>query len=148
MAARYWQVAAESNQRDYAHEFLRYGLAFVGGEGYIRTMALFRPGDWVLLKFGTSALAAVGEVVERDGRCGGDGPVVAPRSRRLGPARILLRSVACPCRARGGAGADAGNTQRSACSGRPCPGGTNPVGDTGGRAPRAGATADTACGRR
>lgn len=68
----YWQVAAGSEGRDYTDAFLTYGMAFVGGESQCRAMAEVQCGDYVLLKKGRTAIAAVGEVVERDGRCGGD----------------------------------------------------------------------------
>lgn len=66
-----WQVAAGSGDRGYADMFLRYGLAFVGGEDNIRRMGDVRAGDRIVLKHGKTAIAAVGMVTERDGRCGG-----------------------------------------------------------------------------
>lgn len=60
-----WQVAAGSDQRDYADEFLRFGLAFVGGEKQMAALAQVRPGDLLVLKRGKSAVIAVGEAVER-----------------------------------------------------------------------------------
>ncbi len=33
----YWQIAAGSQGRDYASEFLRFGMAFVGGDVQIGT---------------------------------------------------------------------------------------------------------------
>lgn len=70
-AVAYWQVAAGSLGREYRNEFLRYGLAFVGGDENIRAMGRVRAGDRVLLKQGRTSVVAVGEVIERDGKCGG-----------------------------------------------------------------------------
>lgn len=64
----YWQIAAGSQGRDYANEFLRFGMAFVGGNEQIATMARVAVGDRVILKKGMSQIVAVGEVVVRDGR--------------------------------------------------------------------------------
>jgi hypothetical protein len=72
LGPRCWQVAAGSKQRDYTEEFIRYGLAFVG-RGAHRAISRVRPGDRMILKHGTSAIAAVGRVVERGGTCGGTG---------------------------------------------------------------------------
>lgn len=48
-------------------------MAFVGGNDQVKAMSRVRAGDTVLLKRGMSAVVAVGEVVERDGKCGGKG---------------------------------------------------------------------------
>ena len=69
----FWQVAAGSAGRDYTEEFLRFGMAFVGGSDQIKAMSRVRAGDTVLLKRGMSTVVAVGEVIERDGRCSGKG---------------------------------------------------------------------------
>lgn len=71
--SNYWQVAAGSAGREYSDEFIRYGLAFVGGGTQIDTMARVQPGDRVLLKRGKSELRAVGVVVARDGKHNGCG---------------------------------------------------------------------------
>ncbi len=71
--SRYWQVAAGSSSRDYSDAFLRHGLAFVGDDKYIATIQSVRPGDVIVLRSGLSKVAAVGRVVERDGRCSGTG---------------------------------------------------------------------------
>ncbi len=34
--SKYWQVAAGSSGRDYSREFLKFGIAFVGGERHGR----------------------------------------------------------------------------------------------------------------
>jgi len=60
-----WQIAAGSDQRDYVDDFLRYGLAFVGGQRKIDTLALVRPGDLLVLKRGLSQVVAVGRVIDR-----------------------------------------------------------------------------------
>jgi hypothetical protein len=69
---QYWQIAAGSFGRDYAADFLRFGMAFVGGERQRRTMKEVACGDRVILKSGKS-IVAVGEVQERNGKCKGDG---------------------------------------------------------------------------
>jgi hypothetical protein len=66
----FWQIVAGSARRDYSEDFLRFGMAFVGGSTQVATMAKVRKGGNVLLKRGMSAVVAVGEVVERDGKCG------------------------------------------------------------------------------
>ena len=72
MAPTYWQIAAGSHGRDYSDLFLRYGLAFVGGDAQRAAMKQVKPGDIILLKRGISKLVAAGVVVERDGRYRGD----------------------------------------------------------------------------
>ena len=67
----YWQVAAGARGRDYSAQFLRFGMAFVGGEHQIGTMAQVKSGDRIILKRGTSEIVAVGRVVERDGKATG-----------------------------------------------------------------------------
>lgn len=69
----YWQIAAGSGGRDYAEEFIRYGMAFVGGEKQIATMEGVEIGDRIILKGGVSEIVAVGEVVQRDGKHRGQG---------------------------------------------------------------------------
>lgn len=69
---RYWQVAAGSDSRDYAADFLKYGMAFVGGEKQIAAMAQVRAGDRVILKRGLTQIVAAGTVVERNGTCTGN----------------------------------------------------------------------------
>jgi hypothetical protein len=71
--SNYWQIAAGSSGREYSDEFIRYGLAFVGGDTQIETMTRVQPGDRVLLKRGLSEIRAVGVVVERDGKHNGCG---------------------------------------------------------------------------
>lgn len=60
--SRYWQVASGSGTRGYAKYFIRYGMAFVGGEAAIKSWAKIRQGDKVVLKAGSSKIVAVGEV--------------------------------------------------------------------------------------
>ena len=69
----YWQIAAGSGGRDYAEEFIRYGMAFVGGEKQIATMEGVEIGDRIILKGGVSEIVAAGEVVQRDGKHRGQG---------------------------------------------------------------------------
>jgi hypothetical protein len=71
--SNYWQIAAGSAGRDYCDEFIRFGLAFVGGDIQIETMTRVQPGDRVLLKRGLSEIRAVGVVVARDGKHNGCG---------------------------------------------------------------------------
>jgi hypothetical protein len=68
----YWQVAAGSLGRSYAELFLKFGMAFVGGQKDTATMATVSIGDIVLLKIGRSKIYAVGEVVEREGKHNGN----------------------------------------------------------------------------
>jgi hypothetical protein len=68
MSKAYWQIAAGSAGRNYADLFVKFGMAFVGGQKEIKTMAEVSLGDLVLLKSGRSKICAVGEVVERDGK--------------------------------------------------------------------------------
>jgi hypothetical protein len=70
--ANYWQIAAGSFGRDYTNDFLRFGMAFVGGKRQIEAMHKVALGDRVILKRGVSRIAAVGQVVERDGKHKGD----------------------------------------------------------------------------
>jgi hypothetical protein len=67
----YWQIAAGAFGRNYAEDFLRFGMAFVGGERQIETMQNVALDDRVVLKLGISHIAAVGRVVARDGKCKG-----------------------------------------------------------------------------
>ncbi|HEY1663180.1 MAG TPA: hypothetical protein VGI03_12240 [Verrucomicrobiae bacterium] len=69
----YWQIAAGSAGREYSDEFIRFGLAFVGGDTQIETMTRVQPGDRVLLKRGLSEIRAVGVVVTRDSKHNGCG---------------------------------------------------------------------------
>lgn len=68
----YWQIAAGAGGRDYARDFLRYGLAFVGGPSKVETMRQVKAGDRILLKRGLHHVVAAGVVVERDGVCRGE----------------------------------------------------------------------------
>jgi len=66
--SNYWQVAAGSDSRDYSDVFLKYGLAFVGGETQEATMKKVQPGDYMILKKGMSEVVAVGVVGQRGGK--------------------------------------------------------------------------------
>ena len=68
----YWQIAAGAFGRDYTRDFIRYGLAFVGGEKQIAAMNKVAMNDRIILKYGMKMLA-VGRVVEREGRHKGEG---------------------------------------------------------------------------
>ncbi len=69
---QYWQIACGSDQREYWDDFLRYGLAFVGGDEQCKTMTQkVKAGDRMLMKSGKS-IGAVGEIVCRDGIVCGD----------------------------------------------------------------------------
>lgn len=61
----YWQIAAGANGRNYSRDFLRYGMAFVGGKGNAKAMSEVREGDTILLKQGLSRILAAGRVVKR-----------------------------------------------------------------------------------
>ncbi len=67
----HWQIAAGSDSRDYSHDFLRYGLAFVGGGKNVARLQRVRKGDRLILKRGKREVVAVGVAVERDGVVGG-----------------------------------------------------------------------------
>jgi hypothetical protein len=69
---QYWQVAAGSAGRDYSDVFLKYGMAFVGGDVQRKTMNSVSVDDRMVLKRGMSEILAVGEVVERNGQSIGD----------------------------------------------------------------------------
>lgn len=69
----YWQIAAGSEGRDYTNDFLKFGMAFVGGETQCKTMATVEVGDCVLLKRGKTQLVAAGRVVARHGTHRGEG---------------------------------------------------------------------------
>ena len=70
--SRYRQIGAGSWGRDYSDEFLKFGMAFVGGAEPIAAMAKVEQGDIVVLKMGTQKILAVGRVVQRDGKHKGD----------------------------------------------------------------------------
>jgi hypothetical protein len=67
MTKEYWQVAAGSVGRDYSERFIRWGIAFVGGEDQVSTMRQVALGDVIVLKSGLSKIVAVGEFVQRNG---------------------------------------------------------------------------------
>jgi len=69
----YWQIAAGSEGRDYSEDFLRFGMAFVGGPTQQATMKKVREGNCILLKRGLTQLIAAGTVVRRNGVFSGDG---------------------------------------------------------------------------
>lgn len=71
--SNYWQVAAGSVGRDYSDEFIKYGLAFVGGSKQEATMDFVQLGDYMVLKRGLSEIRAVGVVVNRGGIYKGNG---------------------------------------------------------------------------
>jgi len=69
----YWQIAAGEWGRYYHKEFLKFGMAFVGGETQIATMENVRQGDIVVLKRGTKEILAVAKVIQKDGKHRGCG---------------------------------------------------------------------------
>ena len=69
---KYWQIAAGSEGRDYSEDFLRFGMAFVGGKSPMKRMSEVEVGDRIILKRGMSRIVAAGEVVERDGQHRGE----------------------------------------------------------------------------
>jgi len=64
----YWQIGSGSFGRDYARDFIRLGLAFVGGGTQVATMTKIEVGDRIIMKRGMSEVLAAGEVVRRDGQ--------------------------------------------------------------------------------
>ena len=68
---KYWQIAAGADGRSYGMDFLRYGMAFVGGWDNTQLMQHVSEGDCILLKRGLSQVVAAGHVIKRDGRNGG-----------------------------------------------------------------------------
>lgn len=64
----YWQIASGSFGRDYADQFIRFGMAFVGGEEKVAVMSQVDEGDRVILKWGRSKIVAVGDIVNRGGK--------------------------------------------------------------------------------
>jgi hypothetical protein len=67
----YWQIASGSRGREYTDQFIRFGMAFVGGDDNVAAMSKVKEGDRVLLKRGMYKIVAAGEVINRDGRCRG-----------------------------------------------------------------------------
>ena len=63
----YWQIRCGSFGRDYAQEFLRYGMAFVF-IGFNDVIDALEVGDRVIMKRGMTEVVAVGEVVQREGK--------------------------------------------------------------------------------
>lgn len=68
----YWQIAAGSDSREYSRDFLKYGMAFVGGKTQTAAMSQVRVGQRVILKRGLTQIIAAGTVVERNGKCIGN----------------------------------------------------------------------------
>lgn len=68
---KYWQIAGGGEGRDYSDDFLKYGMAFVGGTDQTRRMESVAEGDCVLLKEGLRKILAVGQVVKRGGKHSG-----------------------------------------------------------------------------
>ena len=60
---KYWKIAAGSEGRDYSRFFLKFGIAFVGGDTQCARMKQVEEGDIILLKVGKSIKAA--GIVER-----------------------------------------------------------------------------------
>ena len=63
---QYWQIASGSEGRYYSKYFLKYGMAFVGGDTQISTMEQVKKDDIVVLKEGKTIRAA-GIVIQRNG---------------------------------------------------------------------------------
>jgi len=70
---KYWQIAAGSRGRDYSSLFIKYGMAFVGGDIPIDTMNNVQEGDIIILKSGLRRILAAGTVVKRNGKFSGCG---------------------------------------------------------------------------
>jgi len=71
MDKTYWQIAAGSAGRNYTDYFIKFGIAFVGGDVYVATMKEVNKGDLVAIKNGLYQIVASGEVVERNGKSTG-----------------------------------------------------------------------------
>lgn len=69
----HWQIAAGADSQDYTHDFLRFGLAFVGGTKNVARLQRVKKGDRLILKQGKREVVAVGVAVERDGVAGQSG---------------------------------------------------------------------------
>jgi len=65
--SKYWQIAAGSSGRDYSILFLKFGMAFVGGDTPIATINEVNSGDVIVLKQGTQKILAAGTVIQRNG---------------------------------------------------------------------------------
>lgn len=61
MPAQYWRITSGSDGRDYSKYFLKYGIAFVGGDNQTQTMEHVEEGDIVVLTSGNT-IKAVGRV--------------------------------------------------------------------------------------
>lgn len=68
MSKTYWQIAAGSYGRNYSDYFIKYGMAFVGGDVQIATIREVKKGDIVAIKYGLYQIIAAGEIVEREGK--------------------------------------------------------------------------------
>ena len=78
----YWQIACGNTHRKYPQDFLRYRMAFVGGEKHCKTMGKVKAGDRIVMKSGKAVLA-VGTAVERNGICSWDaGKDKAPQNKQ------------------------------------------------------------------
>jgi len=73
MSKTYWQIAAGSSGRNYSDYFIKFGMAFVGGDVQIETMKQVKQDDVVVIKNGLYQILAAGEVVDRDGKSTGCG---------------------------------------------------------------------------
>ncbi len=73
MAKTYWQVAAGSYGREYTDAFIKYGMAFVGGDENTKAIQRVSKGDVMILKSGLSKIVAAGEVTEQ-GTLAGEEP--------------------------------------------------------------------------
>jgi hypothetical protein len=71
MEKNYWQIAAGSVGRDYSEVFIKYGIAFVGGDDNISIIKYLKEGDVIVLKRGLSKIVAAGSVVSRNGKAAG-----------------------------------------------------------------------------
>ena len=65
--SKYWQIAAGSSGRDYSKLFMKFGMAFVGGEKQVATMEEVNVGDIIVLKQGMQRILAAGTVVKKNG---------------------------------------------------------------------------------
>jgi hypothetical protein len=62
------QIAAGSAGRNYADYFIKFEIAFVGGDVQIATMKEVKKGDVAVIKNGLYQIVAARRVVERNGK--------------------------------------------------------------------------------
>lgn len=70
--AKFWQVGSgQEGKRSYSGECLKYGMAFAGERYWKGGIEKVKEGDFVVLRYSTKKIVAVGRVVEHDGEVNG-----------------------------------------------------------------------------